>query len=39
MWLTLYLLDDMTIEYSRSKDEEVSGFGLLQDKKKAKKVK
>lgn len=28
MWLTLYLLDNMAIADSRSKDEEISGFSL-----------
>lgn len=28
MWLTLYLLDNMVIADSRSKDEEISGFSL-----------
>lgn len=36
MWLTLHLLDNMAIEYFTRKDE-VSGFRLLQDKKKVKK--
>lgn len=38
MWLTLHLLDNMAIEYSTKKDE-VSGFRLLQDKKKVKQKK
>lgn len=36
MWLTLHLLDNMAIEYS-TREDEVSGFRLLQDKKKLKK--